>query len=102
MPAYMFGDVEVVNREAYAEYVRRFDATMKPYGGRLLAAGGPCEAIEGEWLPKRLVILEFPSMQHARDWHASPAYQAILPIRHKNAITHFVTLVPGWEPPPGS
>ena len=99
MPAYLIGDVEVVDREAYTEYTRRFDATMQPFGGRLLVAGGNCEAIEGEWLPKRLVILEFPSVQHARDWHASPAYQEILPIRLQHAVTHFVTLVEGWEPP---
>jgi uncharacterized protein (DUF1330 family) len=47
------------------------------------------------------VLLEFPSLQHARDWHASPAYQAIIPIRHQNAITHFVTLADGWKPPGG-
>ena len=98
MPAYLIGDVEVLDREAYAEYGRRFNATLEPFGGKILVAGGPCEAIEGEWLPKRLVILEFPSMQHARDWHASPAYQAIIPIRHKNAITHFVTLADGRKP----
>jgi uncharacterized protein (DUF1330 family) len=101
VPAYLIGDVEVTNPEAYAEYGRRFSATLVPFGGRLLVAGGPCEAVEGEWLPKRLVVLEFPSLQHARDWHASPDYQAIIPIRHQNAITHFVTLADGWKPPTG-
>ena len=101
MPAYLIGDVEVLDREAYAEYARRFNATLEPFDGKILVVGGPCEAIEGEWLPKRLVILEFPSMQHAHDWHASDAYQAIIPIRHKNAITHFVTLADGWKPPGG-
>ena len=101
MPAYLIGDVEVLDQAAYAEYRNKFDAILEQFGGRLLVAGGPCEAIEGEWLPKRLIILEFPSMTQARAWHASPAYQEILPIRLKNAVTQFVTLVDGWKPPGG-
>jgi uncharacterized protein (DUF1330 family) len=95
MAAYLIGDVEVLDREAYAEYVRRFDAILKKFGGRTLVVSSETEPIEGNWRPKRLVILEFPSMQHARDWHASPEYQEILPIRLNNAITHFVTLAEG-------
>lgn len=101
MPAYMIADVEVQNPEAYAEYGRRFGATLQPFGGNVLVVGGPCEAVEGEWQPKRLIILEFPSLQHARDWHASPEYQALIPIRHANAITHFVTFADGWQRPGG-
>lgn len=97
MAAYLIADVEVNDPEEYAEYRRRFDPILESFGGRILVAGGQVEALEGEWLPRRLVVLEFPSTEHARRWHASPEYAEILPIRLQNATTHFVTLVEGWS-----
>ena len=61
-------------------------------------AGGASEPLEGEWLPKRLVVLAFPDMERARSWYASPEYAEIASIRRDHAQTHFVTLVDGWEP----
>lgn len=99
MAAYLLADVEIRNPEPYAEYRRRFDAILERYGGRILVNGGPVEALEGEWRPRRLVVLEFPSADHARRWHASPEYAAILPIRLRHATTRFITLVEGWAGP---
>ncbi len=97
MTAYLIADVEVVDAEPYAEYRRRFDAILERYGGRILVNGGAVEALEGTWLPRRLVVLEFPSADHARRWHASPEYAEILPIRLRHATTHYLTLVEGWS-----
>lgn len=99
MAAYLIADVEVDDPEPYAEYRRRFDAILETYGGRILVNGGHCEAIEGAWLPLRLVVLEFPSAEQARRWHASPEYRTILPIRLRHATTHYLTLVEGWAGP---
>lgn len=95
MVAYVITDLEVVNPELYEEYRRRFPATLEPFGGRALVVGGRVEALEGDWHPQRLVALEFPSVEQARAWYASPAYQAILPIRLEHARTHFLTLIEG-------
>jgi uncharacterized protein (DUF1330 family) len=99
LAAYLIGDVEVLDRAEYAEYGNRFDAILEQFGGRILANGGSIEAIEGNWLPRRLVILEFPSVEIAHRWYASPEYQEILPIRLRNAMTHYVTLTEGCEAP---
>ena len=37
--------------------------------------------VEGEWQPKRLVVLKFPDMVAAKAWYNSPEYQEILPMR---------------------
>jgi len=57
---------------------------------------GASEAIEGE-PPGRLVILEFPDRAAAKAWRASPAYQAILPIRDASSASR-VYVVDGYEP----
>jgi len=97
MAAYLIGDVEVLNEEEYAEYRRRFDGILDLYGGSILVAGGAPEPLEGDWRPKRLVILAFPDIDQARRWYASPEYAEIAPIRQNHALTHFVTLIDGWQ-----
>jgi uncharacterized protein (DUF1330 family) len=90
MPAYLIADVEVVNPELYADYSAGVPATLEPYGGRFLVRGGATELIEGDWLPRRLVVIEFPSADAARRWYESPEYQAILGIRHEAANARLI------------
>ena len=97
MAGYAIGDVEVIDEAAYSEYRRRFDDILAGFGGRILVNGGNAQAMEGNWTPTRLVVLEFPSADHARAWLASPEYGEIAPIRHKHAKTHFLTIVEGWD-----
>ena len=99
MSAYVIVDVEVLDPDAYREYTQAVPATLAPCGGRFVVRGGPSETLEGDWRPQRIVILEFPSVDHAKAWHASPAYTAILPIRHRHARTNFLTVVAGVDPP---
>ena len=99
MAGYAIADVEVVNETAYREYRRRFNPILEKFGGRLLVNGGPTETVEGSWSPRRLIVLEFPTVEAARQWLSSPQYAEIAPIRHQHAITHFLTIVDGWTEP---
>ena len=74
MPAYVIVNVTVNDPERYPDYVRQVPATLAPYGGRFLARGGAVEVVEGDWEPKRLVVIEFPSVERARAWYDSPEY----------------------------
>jgi uncharacterized protein (DUF1330 family) len=95
MAAYVLVDVEVQNPEAYAEYTRDVPATLEPFGGRFLVRGGAVETLEGDWQPRRAVLIEFPTVERAKAWHDSPAYVAILPIRVQNARTNFLAVLEG-------
>ena len=88
MPAYLIGNIEVTDPAAYEEYKKGVGATVAAYGGRSLARpGAMMEVLEGDWAPKRLVILEFPSVEQAKKWYDSPEYSAIKGIRHRSAIS---------------
>jgi len=63
-----------------AEYLRRIDDTLPPYGRRSLVHGGPAVRADGHW-EGGVVVIEFPDLASARGWYESPAYQAILPLR---------------------
>ena len=95
MAAYVIVGVDVHDAEAYSDYTREVPTTLEPFGGRFLVRGGAFEAIEGDWPAARIVVLTFPTVAQAHRWHASPAYQAILPIRERHAKTHFLVVVEG-------
>jgi uncharacterized protein (DUF1330 family) len=94
MTAYVIADIDVHDPEAYREYVALVPGTVEPFGGRFIVRGGEHETVEGDWRPHRLVIIEFPSADHARRWHASEAYVTALVIRQR-ASTGSVVLVEG-------
>jgi len=97
MSAYVIVDVEVTDPEGYKDYIQAAPPSIAIYGGRYIARGGATETLEGEWLAKRLVILEFPSMEQARAWLNSPEYAPARALRHKYAKTNMV-LVDGFAP----
>lgn len=92
MPAYVIVDIEVTDPEGYKEYVKIAPATVAQYGGRYLARGGHTEVLEGDWQPKRLVILEFPSVDQAKAWLNSPEYAPARALRHRYARSNMVVI----------
>lgn len=94
MAAYVIADVDVHDPETYREYAALVPGTLEPYGGRFLVRGGEHSPVEGDWRPGRLVVLEFPSADHARRWYASEAYVVAKAIRQR-ASTGRLVLVEG-------
>lgn len=85
MTAYAIAHLRDVDLNAeIADYIRRIDETLTPFGGRFLVHGATAEVIEEPW-EGDLVIIAFPDIAAARGWYASPGYQAILPLRTRNS-----------------
>ena len=84
---YMVAQVDVHDTEAYQEYGAKVPATLVEFEGRFLVRGGRIEPLEGDAPPQRTVVIEFPSLAHARNWYHSDAYQALIPLRHAAAET---------------
>jgi uncharacterized protein (DUF1330 family) len=74
MGAYVIANVTVKDPVRYEDYRRLVTPTLARYGGRFIARGGRIEVLEGDWHPGRLVLLEFPSVDAAREWWNSPEY----------------------------
>lgn len=97
MPAYVIAQVEVTNPDVFAQYGAQIPATIEQYGGRYLVRGGQTEAIEGNWAPGRLVVLEFPSMDQLKKWYYSAEYKPLIALRQQSANTH-LSFVEGYLP----
>ncbi|GGQ65878.1 DUF1330 domain-containing protein [Streptomyces asoensis] len=76
-----------------ALYMERITETLAPYGGRFLVHGARHEVKEGSW-PGHVVVIGFPSLDRARAWWDSPAYQEIAPLRARH-IEGDIVLAPG-------
>ncbi len=92
MPAYVVVDVDVQDPERYERYKEMAPASIAHYGGRYLARAGRTEVLEGDWVPKRLVILEFETLEQARRWHDSPEYADALALRQATAASTMVAI----------
>jgi uncharacterized protein (DUF1330 family) len=97
MPTYAIAHLRTVDMNAdIVRYLEGIDATLEPFEGRFLVHGAQITEIEQEW-PGALVIVEFPSREHAQAWYESDAYQAILPLRVNNSDSATI-MVDGVEP----
>jgi uncharacterized protein (DUF1330 family) len=92
MTAYVIVDIDVKDAETYKEYIGLAPATIAAYVGKYLARAGRTEKFEGEWLPKRLVILQFESLERAREWLDSAEYAPIKQMRHRAAVSNMVAI----------
>jgi uncharacterized protein (DUF1330 family) len=92
MTAYVIVDIEVTDPEGYKEYAKMAPEAVKRYGGKYIARGGANETLEGDWQAKRLVILEFPSVEQAKKWLSSPEYAPARALRHQYARSNMVVV----------
>jgi uncharacterized protein (DUF1330 family) len=81
MTAYLIADVDVSNPDVYAEYRRQVLPLVTRHGGRFIVRGGAHETLEGEWQPKRLVVIEFPDMAALKAWYGSSEYTRLIALR---------------------
>ena len=66
MAGYVIANVDVKDQAGYEEYRKLVPATVAKYGGKYVVRGGAVEKLEGNWQPKRVVVLEFGSAEQAR------------------------------------
>jgi uncharacterized protein (DUF1330 family) len=88
--AYVIVEIEIVDPVGYEEYKKLAGATVEKYGGKYTVRGGKTEVLEGDWNPKRIVVLEFPTMERAKQWLNSEEYREPCKMRHRTAKTNMI------------
>jgi uncharacterized protein (DUF1330 family) len=81
MSAYVIAIVDVKDPVRYERYRQMVLPTITAHGGRFIARGGRTEVLEGAWTPQRVVIVEFPSVERAKEWWSSSEYSEAKEIR---------------------
>jgi uncharacterized protein (DUF1330 family) len=90
MPAYIIVEIEILDPVGYEEYKKLAGATVEKYGGKYIMRGGKTEVLEGDWQPKRIVVLEFESPQRAKEWLNCEEYREPRKMRHRTARTNMI------------
>lgn len=85
MPAYLIATLDVHDPAALARYGELVAPVVAAFGGRYLVRGGAADAPEGALGGSRLVVIEFPSIDAARRFYASPEYAPLLRMRQDAA-----------------
>ena len=75
MAAYMIVRVHIAKPEAYQTYMKHTPRIIASHGGKMIARGGAVESLEGPEETRRVVIIEFPSMEQAKSFYHSEDYQ---------------------------
>ena len=94
MAAYIIFDVEVeVTDPAKADdYAKLANESLAPFQSKIILHKGMVEVLEGDWEPKSLVMVEFESMEQARQWYKSPAYTKAKDILHRIASLNVILI----------
>jgi uncharacterized protein (DUF1330 family) len=94
MAAYVIVQVEVTDWDKFREYLKETPRVMAKYGGRYIARAGEMVIFEGDEQSKRVVLIEFPSLQKVKDWYYSEEYKQIKSLR-KGAATGSLIAIDG-------
>lgn len=97
MTAYLILDIDVHHEALYARYVAQATSVIEKAGGRYLVRGGRVVTLSGDWHPKRLVVIEFDTVEQAQQCLSSPEYRAIAPLREQAAVSRAI-IVEGYGP----
>lgn len=92
MPAYIVVEVEVLDPQRYESYKAMVPPSLEAFGGRFVVRGGKVETLEGDWSPKRFVMVEFPSVEKAKAWWASEGYAEAKALRQATAKTQMIVV----------
>ena len=90
MPAYVIVEISVHNPQEYEDYKKLSLPSLHPFQGKFIVRGGKTEILEGNWNPERIVVLEFPNSERAREWWNSDIYAKAKAIRQRTASTKMI------------
>ncbi|UCE19120.1 MAG: DUF1330 domain-containing protein [Gemmatimonadota bacterium] len=92
MAAYVIARITVTNWDQYQKYIAATPAVIEQFAGKFIARGGETVTLEGPEETRRLVLLEFPSMEQAKAFYNSQDYQDVIKLREGAATASLVAI----------
>ena len=75
-PAYIYVEMTIRDPERFKQHTALSAPAVNAAGGRYVVAGVRPEVVEGTFDAHRIVVVQFPSVERARAFYHSAAYQA--------------------------
>ncbi|MBC7388352.1 MAG: DUF1330 domain-containing protein [Opitutaceae bacterium] len=90
MSAFVILDLSIHDAVEMKAYQELAPATIAAYEGKIIVRSEQAISMEGDWSPNRIVIIEFATMERAKEWYNSEMYQAASVYRNKAAVTKMI------------
>ena len=90
MTAYLVLDFSILDLPRFLPYADAIPAFIEKHGGRYIVRGVEPTVMEGTWSPDRVVVLEFPSQDHAKAFLADPDAQPLFALRHRTTDSKLI------------
>jgi uncharacterized protein (DUF1330 family) len=90
--AYVIFDVDISDMAKYQEFMAGVKPALEKAGGRYLARGGQHKVHEGDWSPRRIVLLEFPSTEAFESFYHGDIYRGLKSIRDSCSSARLVSV----------
>jgi uncharacterized protein (DUF1330 family) len=92
MSAYVIFDVEISDMAKYQEFMAGVKPALEKAGARYLVRGGQHKVHEGDWSPRRIVLLEFPSTEAFESFYHGETYRSLKSIRDACSSARLVSV----------
>lgn len=92
--AYWVGLVNIKNKDEYKKYIDIAGPALLAAGAIILSRGGSIKNLEGREID-RIVIIEFPSMDHAEKFYHSDEYKKGLKFLTSEVADRFLNIAEG-------
>ncbi|MBX3669960.1 MAG: DUF1330 domain-containing protein [Rhodocyclaceae bacterium] len=92
MAAYVIFDVDIRDPARYQDFMAEVKPALAEVGARYLARGGAHKVYEGDWCPRRIVLLEFPSVAAWESFYYGPVYQGLKSVRDECSSARLVSV----------
>lgn len=92
MSAYVIFDVEITDPEQYQKFMEGVKPALDAVGAKYPSRGGDHKVYEGDWEPRRIVLLSFPSVAHWEKFYFGETYQGLKAIRDACSSARLVSV----------
>ena len=92
MSAYIIARIEVTDMEQYKKYIAASSVAVPKFGGKFIVRGGEKLTLEGPEEKRRVVVIEFPSLDKAREFYSSEEYASARKLRADAATASLVAV----------
>jgi uncharacterized protein (DUF1330 family) len=82
----LFDNLDITDYAKLEEYKQKVFPVVTKFGGKYSIAGERIRVVEGDWNPRYLVMIEFPSFDQANLWYDSEEYQELKDLRKSSGI----------------
>ena len=90
MKSYLILDLAIHNFDKFKEYIEKIPEFIKKHSGKYIVQGVEPTVMEGNWTPERVVVIEFPCSDSAKEFLSDPEAQYLFEIRHRTTTSKLI------------